>query len=287
MMKVSMVGVGDMGIDVAGHVIRAGYEVSGFDISESQVKAARERDIPMADTIKDAVADADVHLVMVATDAQSASVTADILSHGKSGSVIVILATNGPKTMVELAKDARSAGFGFVDAPVCYGRQGAREGTLASVCGGSDADIATVTPVLDTYSRKVHHVGPVGAGQVAKACNNMLHWAHCIANYEVLALAKRYGLDAQRMRETLLECPGRNGTLENWDNTRFTWHEKDMDLALDLAQEGDLPLPLYGHVDQLIKYFHKDQVADLLYGETAQYLGKPIVPLSSDEGGLG
>lgn len=287
MMKVSMVGVGDMGIDVAGHVIRAGYEVSGFDVSEERVRMARERDIPMADTIKEAVGEADVHLVMVATDAQSASVTGDILRHGKAGSVIVILATNGPKTMVELAKDAGSAGFGFVDAPVCYGRQGAREGTLASVCGGSDADMAKVTPVIDTYSRKVHHVGPVGAGQVAKACNNMLHWAHCIANYEVLALAKRYGLDAQRMRETLLECPGRNGTLENWDNTRFTWHEKDMDLALDLAQEGDLPLPLFGHVDQLIKYFHKDQVAELLYGETAQYLGKPIVPLSSDEGGLG
>lgn len=286
-MKVSIIGVGDMGIDVARHVHTAGFDTIAFDLSEERLKLARELSIPVAKSMAEVVSEADVHLIMVATDAQSESVTRDIIKHGKKGSVVVILATNGPKTMVSLSKECEAAGFGFVDAPVCFGRQGAKEGTLASLCGGSDADIAKIKPIVDCYSRKLHHVGPVGAGQVGKACNNMLHWAACIANYEVLALAKRYGLDAQRMRETLLECPGRNGTLEAWDNTRFTWHEKDMDLALDLAQEGGLPLPLYGHIDQLIKFFHADQVKDLLYGTEAQYLGKPIKPLSPSEGGLG
>jgi len=90
--------------------------------------------------------------------------------------------------------------------------------------------------VLSAYSRSVEHLGPSGSGQLGKTCNNMMHWAACVANYEVLALAKSCGIDAQAMRETLLKCPARNTTLERWDTSRFTWHQKDMDVALDLSQ---------------------------------------------------
>ena len=137
------------------------------------------------------------------------------------------------------------------------------------------------------YGRAVHHVGPVGAGQLAKTCNNMMHWVACVANYEVLLLAKRFGVDAQRMREILLDCPAHNVTLKRWDTTRFTWHEKDMDVALDLAQDGGVPLPLFGQVDQLVKRLGPDRVKELLYGEEAEYLGERIVPLDSEHGGLG
>src|SRR4051812_16784686 len=78
-------------------------------------------------------------------------------------------------------------------------------------------------PVLMSYSRGVEHVGPLGAGQIAKTCNNLLHWIHSVANFEALAIAKRFGVDPQRMREVLLKCPGDNGTLRRWDSTRFTW----------------------------------------------------------------
>lgn len=128
-------------------------------------------------------------------------------------------------------------------------------------------------------------MGGIGAGQLAKTCNNMLHWAACVANYEVLLLAKRYGVDAQRMREILLQCPGKNITLERWDTTRFTWHEKDMDVALELSQQGDLSLPLFGQVDQLVKRLGPDQVRNLLYGDRAEYLGQVVVPLARDAGG--
>jgi 3-hydroxyisobutyrate dehydrogenase len=188
--------------------------------------------------------------------------------------------------MRELGGKAAENGFGFVDAPVVFGLEGARQGTLVSVCGGSAEDIERVGPVLMAYSRAVHHVGPVGAGQLAKTCNNMMHWAACVANYEMLLIAKRYGVDAQKMREILLDCPARNGTLEHWDTTRFTWHEKDMDVALDLAQAGGVPLPLFGQVDQLVKRLGPDQVKALLHGAEAEYLGKRIVPLDRDGGGF-
>lgn len=113
-----------------------------------------------------------------------------------------------------------------------------------------------------------------------------LHWAACCANYEVLLLAKRYGIDAQAMREVLLDCPGSNVTLERWDGTRFTWHEKDMDVALDLAQTARLTLPLFGHVDQLIKTLGPDKVKDLLYGPAAEYLGVAVAPMDEADGGF-
>jgi 3-hydroxyisobutyrate dehydrogenase-like beta-hydroxyacid dehydrogenase len=101
-----------------------------------------------------------------------------------------------------------------------------------------------------------------------------------------LLLAKRYGVDAQRMREVLLKCPAYNGTLDRWDSTRFTWQEKDMDVTMDLAQEAGLVLPLSGQVDQLVKLLKADDVAALLYGKEANYLGMNVKPLSPEEGGL-
>jgi 3-hydroxyisobutyrate dehydrogenase-like beta-hydroxyacid dehydrogenase len=137
-----------------------------------------------------------------------------------------------------------------------------------------------------SYSRGVEHVGPLGAGQLAKACNNLLHWIHCVGNFEALALAKRYGVDAQRMREVLQKCPADNGTLRRWDSTRFTWQEKDMDFVTELAQNGGLVLPLSGQVDQLIKTMKADDVASLLYGPECTYLGRTIAPLARADGGL-
>lgn len=285
-MNVSLIGLGDMGHDIARHVVAGGFTVTGFDVDPERRNAAAALGVDVQNTLAGAVAHAKVHIVMVATDEQSEQVTREILEEGVAGSVIVITATNGPKTMQTLAKACRERGFGFVDAPVCFGRVGAREGTLASLCGGSDADIETVRPVLDCYSRAVHHIGPVGAGQIGKACNNMMHWAHCVANYEVLLLAKRYGINAQRMREVLLECPAENGTLRRWDSTRFTWHEKDMDLALDMAQAGDIPMPLFGQVDQLVKRLDKEMVKELLHGPEADYLGWHLTALPPEKGGL-
>jgi len=188
--------------------------------------------------------------------------------------------------MQRIAGIAKPKDIRLIDAPVVFGAQGARDGDLLSLCGGDDADVERARPVMLSYSRGVEHVGPLGAGQLAKTCNNLLHWVHCVANFETLAIAKRYGVDAQRMREVLLKCPGDNGTLRRWDGTRFTWQEKDMDFVIDLAQNGGLVLPLTGQVDQLIKTLTAADVAALLYGPECTYLGRQIAPLAKADGGL-
>lgn len=285
-MKVSVIGVGAMGAAMAGHLVRAGHEVTGFDVDRGRADAVKQAGAVFADRLEDAAA-ADVFVVMVVSDAQSIEVVHALAGLAGAGALVAIAATNHPDTMRNLGRKAAAHGLGLIDAPVCFGLQGAVDGELVSLCGGSAADVERARPVLLGYSREVYHVGPLGAGQLAKACNNMLHWAACVANFEVLLLAKRFGLDAQRMREILLDCPGQNGTLKHWDSTRFTWPEKDMDIVLDMAQTGGLKLPLFGQIDQLVKLLGPDQVKALLYGPETTYLGETVRPLPGDAGGLG
>ncbi len=283
-MEVGFIGLGAMGAAMAKHVMAAGHTVLGFDADAAALKAAEETGVRAAAGLDEIARQAAVVVVVVATDAQSESVVTALLeAEPRQGSTIVVAATNHPRTMIDLHARCAAQGVGFVDAPVCYGLQGAKNGDLISLCGGAGADIAAVTPVLMAYSRSVEHLGPPGSGQLGKTCNNMMHWAACVANYEVLALAKSCGIDAQAMRETLLKCPARNTTLERWDTSRFTWHEKDMDVALSLSQQAGLPLPLFGAVDQLVKRLGPDRVRALLHEETAEYLGLPIVPRSLEE----
>lgn len=286
-MRVGVVGVGAMGLAMAGHLRAAGHEVLATDVDRAARGAARDLGLAVADDLGGLAPGVEVALVVVATDAQSRAVVEGLLSAGlNEGALVAVAATNHPATMVELEALCRGRRVGFVDAPVVYGLQGAKAGTLGTLCGGAEEEVERLRPVAMAYSRFVERVGGVGAGQLAKTCNNMLHWAACVANYEALLLAKRYGVDAQRMREILLQCPGRNTTLERWDTTKFTWHEKDMDVALELAQEGGVPLPLFGQVDQLVKRLGPEAVRALLHGPEADYLGLRIAPLAREEGGL-
>lgn len=285
-MKVAVVGTGEMGLAMAGHMLDKGQTVSAFDISAERIGLARDRGIAAASSLKDLAKAAEVFILVVATDEQVAEVSEQLARDAADGATIVVAATISVETVRDLGPRLAARGKRLVDAPVVYGASGARAGTLLSLCGGAAEDIERVRPALMCYSRDVVHVGPLGAGQVAKTCNNLLHWVHCVANFETLLIAKRYGLDAQRMREVLLQCPGTNGTLQRWDNTRFTWQEKDMDLTLELAQKAGLMLPLSGQVDQLIKTLSAADVKALLYGPEVTYLGRVVKPLSNEEGGL-
>ncbi|MFT5540393.1 MAG: 3-hydroxyisobutyrate dehydrogenase-like beta-hydroxyacid dehydrogenase [Alphaproteobacteria bacterium] len=284
-LNVGFVGLGEMGGEMARHVATKSdgrFKVHGFDLRKQAMNAVKKHGVTPVATLKALAKVCDVFIVMVGFDHQVKQVVTDITKDGKKGAVIVITATSHPSMVHECAKIAKKKGIGVIDAPVCFGLDGARDGTLMSTCGGAKKDYEKARPVLECYSRAAPHLGELGAGEIGKTCNNMLHWAHSIANYEVILLAKAYGIDGQKMRETLMKCPGNNGTLERWDHTKFTWQEKDMDIALDLAQKRKVLLPMFGQVDQLIKMFHADDVAELLYDKKkAHYLGieytkKPI-----------
>jgi 3-hydroxyisobutyrate dehydrogenase-like beta-hydroxyacid dehydrogenase len=275
-MKVGFVGVGAMGNHMATHCMkRGGYEVWVYDIAKAAANAMKKKGAKVAKSLKELGSVCDVIIVMVGYDHQVKQVVTDLSTQGKKkGCIIVITATSHPDVILECAAIAKKGGMKVLDAPVCFGLDGAEAGVLVSTVGGEKKDYDKAKPVLECYSRAAFYMGPHGTGELGKTINNMLHWAHSIANQEVLLLGKVYGIDPQGMREMLLKMPGTNGTLDRWDETRFTWQEKDLDIALDLAQARKLPLPLFGCVDQLIKLSHQSQVSDLLYSKKISYLGK-------------
>jgi len=282
-MKVGFVGVGAMGEAMAGHVLdRERDEVFVYDIKSEATAAVAAKGAKVAATLADMAAAAEFIIVMVVDDKQTLSVISELTQAGKKDTLIAVASTVHPETMIEAAAIAGEKGLRVMDAPVCFGLYGAKEGSLASLCGGEKEDVERARGVLDAYSRAVHHIGPLGSGQIAKTVNNMLHWSSCVANYEALLLAKRFGLDAQALREVLLQCPARNGTLADWDSTRFTWPRKDMDIVLDLARKGDLTLPLFGQVDHLVQLLKPDAVKGLLYGDVAPYLGRDISAMKKE-----
>lgn len=288
---IGIVGVGDMGLPMAGHMVAGGLDVLACDVDPDRLAAAEAAGATIASGLAQVADEADVVVACLRTDDQMQSVAEELVARDGTGrlgagQLIVVAGTHSLDFMKRLAAIVEPRGRRIIDAPVVFGALGAREGNLLSLCGGAEADVERARPVMMTYSRGVEHVGPLGAGQIAKTCNNLLHWIHCVANFETLSIAKRYGLDAQRMREVLMKCPGDNGTLRRWDSTRFTWQEKDMDFALELAQTAGLMLPLTGQVDQLVKTLTAADVSALLYGPECTYLGRPVAPLASEDGGL-
>jgi 3-hydroxyisobutyrate dehydrogenase-like beta-hydroxyacid dehydrogenase len=283
---IGIVGVGDMGLPMAGHMVAGGLDVLAYDVDPVRLDAAAKAGAAIASGLGQMADQADVVVACLRTDDQMQSVAEEMVAGDGAGQLVVVAGTHSLEFMRRLATIVEPRGRRIIDAPVVFGALGAREGNLLSLCGGDEADVERARPVMMTYSHGVEHVGPLGAGQIAKTCNNLLHWIHCVANFETLSIAKRYGLDAQRMREVLMKCPGDNGTLRRWDSTRFTWQEKDMDFALELAQAAGLMLPLTGQVDQLVKTLTAADVSALLYGPECSYLGRPVVPLAPGEGGL-
>jgi 3-hydroxyisobutyrate dehydrogenase-like beta-hydroxyacid dehydrogenase len=283
---IGMIGVGDMGLPMSGHMVSNGFEVLAYDVDPERLSAAVAGGATAAASLAEMSDKADIFVACLRTDDQMEAVAEDLVAHGKPGQLLVVAGTHSLDFMQRLAGILKPKEMRLIDAPVVFGALGAREGNLLSLCGGDAADVERARPVLMSYSRGVEHVGPLGAGQIAKTCNNLLHWIHSVANFEALAIAKRYGVDAQRMREVLLKCPGDNGTLRRWDSTRFTWQEKDMDFVLELAQDGGLVLPLTGQVDQIIKTMTAADVAALLYEPECNYLGRKIAPLAKADGGL-
>lgn len=284
---IGLVGVGGMGLPMVGHLLDAGFDVVVHDVDESRLGPARERGADPALGLHDLAARCDVVIACLPGDRQLDAVVAELQPRARPDQLLVVAGTHSLAATRASASALETSGARVVDAPVVFGAASAREGTLLSLCGGLEADVERVRPVLAAYSaRGVEHVGPLGAGQVAKACNNLLHWIHSIANFEAIALAKRYGLDAEHMRQVLTRCPGDNGTLRRWKDSRFTWQEKDMDLVMDLAQDGGLVLPLTGQVDQLVKLMTAGDVADLLHADAGRYLGREVRALSTADGGL-
>lgn len=261
-----MIGLGAMGFQMARHMVNKGFAVAGFDVLPEAMTRAKEAGVA---TVADAAAvgeGAAVVVVMVATDKQVEEVVvrSGLLDRLKSGAVVCVASSCSPQTAKELEAVCAKKGIGLLDTPVVLGQEAANNGTLTVFCGGTADSFAKAKPVLSAFGANVMHVGDCGMGQLTKTCNNMLLWACMSANYEVLRFARAMGADVPKMIAALQHSSGQNWSLSRWGKSTGKWAEKDMDVALDLAQGAKVAVPLSALVDQLMKGMNQEKMKALL-----------------------
>lgn len=273
--KIGFVGLGLMGRPMCLNLLKAGADLYVTTRNE-QVRADMAAQGATALESPAAVAKAaDVIIIMVAdTPAVEAVLTADngVLAGLTAGKVVVDMGTTAYQATQGFAKAVEATGALYVDAPVSGGTIGAEQGTLVIMAGGADEALTKARPALEAMSSRITHVGAVGAGQVAKAANQVIVGLNIGAVSEALALAKAAGVDPARVREALqggfadsriLEVHGqRMVTGDFTPGGKCKTQRKDMTQALDLAKTLGLEMPAThltrGLYDILIEAGHGD-----------------------------
>lgn len=264
--RTGVIGLGAMGLQMARHMAAKGFAVAGYDVAAAASSQAQAHGVRICGSVAEVGAEAEVVIVMVATDEQVSEVvlTSGLLDRLARGAVICIASSASPDLCRELAETAARKGIGVLDTPVVLGQEAANNGTLTIYAGGEEAAFARAKPVLAAFGREVLYLGPSGTGQIAKTINNMLLWACMTANFEALGLAKKLGADIPRLVAALQQGSGANWSLSRWGKSTGKWSEKDMDVALTLAQDAHAPVPLAGLVDQLVKQINQEKMKALL-----------------------
>jgi 3-hydroxyisobutyrate dehydrogenase-like beta-hydroxyacid dehydrogenase len=224
--------------------VRQGFTVLGHDVDEAKRDAVVGRGAAWAGSPAELAGNADVILVCVGYDHQLREILSDALLRTLApGTIVAALSTVHPRTMTMIAERARPYDVHVVDATLCRGGRGADEGSLLSFVGG-DADIVErLRPVLACFCSDIVHTGAVGTAQAAKAANNILMWACLIANHEALALAKRFGLDVDLIRASLLRTGAENAVLRHWGTSTMAWADDDLDIVQSMGHEAGIGLP--------------------------------------------
>ncbi len=244
---VGVIGAGRMGQPIVGHLARKGFNVLVHDVDEGKREAVAKLGGEWAGHLA-LLARGDVILVCVGYDRQLRELMSStgLLPDLPRGAIVAVLSTVQPRTMQEIARDAAAFGVHVVDSTVCRGGRAADAGTLLSFVGGDVEVVERLKPVLACYSTDVVHTGAVGTAQVAKAANNLVMWACLIADHEALALATRFGIDVEMLRQALWKSSADNYVLRNWGENTMAWAEDDMEIVQQMAHEAGVALPQAG-----------------------------------------
>ena len=246
--RVGMIGAGRMGQPMLGHVAKKGFDICAYDIDPGKRAAVESRGGRWEPDLGGLARGCEVVLICVGFDKELRALMAPGggLANLAPGSIVAVLSTVHPRTVVALAEEGAKRGIHVVDSTVCRGGKAADEGTLLTFVGGDAAVVERLKPILSCYATDIVHTGPVGTAQVAKAANNMIMWSCLIANHEALALAQRHGMDPEQLREALLKSSGDNYVLRNWRVNTMAWAEDDMEIVQQMAADRGIALPQAG-----------------------------------------
>lgn len=262
--KVSFIGLGVMGFPMAGHLQKAGYEVTVYNRTTQKAQDwVTQFGGQYATTPKAAVTGSEMVFMCVGNDDDLRSVVYGedgVLAGMSAGSVLIDHTTTSAKVAREVGERCTALDIAFLDAPVSGGQAGAENGVLTIMVGGEDKTFAKVQPVMDAFARFSQLLGPIGSGQLCKMVNQI-----CIAGVvqglaEGLHFAKKAGLDGEKVIETISKGAAGSWQMENRYKTMLAgeyefgfavdWMRKDLGIALDEARSNGATLSLTALVDQ-------------------------------------
>jgi 3-hydroxyisobutyrate dehydrogenase len=254
-MRVAVIGLGTMGAPMARHLIAAGHEVTVHNRTRSREEPLEVAGAGRAATPAEAAAAAEAVLTCVSDTPDLEHILlgpAGVAEGLEPGGLVVDCSTVSPAATAAIAATLRERGIGLVDAPVSGGSEGAERGTLTIFCGGTDADVARARTVLEAFGSRITHLGASGAGQVAKAVNQVMIAGTYATVGEGIALAEAAGLDLPQLVEALSAGAAASWVLTNRAGNmiadtyplgfKVALHRKDLGIALDEAGRAGLRL---------------------------------------------
>ena len=263
-MRIGFIGLGTMGEPMAARLLDAGYPLTVHNRTRQRETALAERGAQRAATPAEAAAGADVLITIVSDtpDVEAVLFGADGAAAALSaGAVVLEMSTIAPEAVRDLHARLAAQDVSLLDAPVSGGSEGAQQGTLSIMVGGEAAALERVRPLLEVLGKTINHVGPSGAGQIAKAMNQVIVAGTYAAVAEGLALGLAAGIDVEAAHRAVS-----GGAAGSWGLThrgpnmlrntyplgfRVRLHRKDLGIALDAAADLGVPLPLAAYVAQI------------------------------------
>ncbi|MFW2176280.1 MULTISPECIES: 3-hydroxyisobutyrate dehydrogenase [unclassified Moraxella] len=271
--KIAFIGLGNMGKPMAENLIKKGFALNVFDLNQAVLDDVAKQGATVASSPVEASKNVDMVITMLPAGQHVKSVYIGENGNGlidavASDTILVDCSTIASSDAKAVAEVAKAKSITFMDAPVSGGTGGATAGTLTFIVGGEQADFETIKPVLQAMGKNIFHAGDVGAGQVAKICNNMLLGILMSGTAEAINLGVKNGLDAKVLSDIMLQSSGRNWTLEVYNpypNVLETVPSskgytggfmsklmlKDMNLAKQTAEDTGVATPMADQANAL------------------------------------
>ena len=283
--RIGFIGLGIMGRPMARHLVDAGYEVTVWNRTQSKTSELVEAGARLGSSPRDVAARSDLIITIVADtpDVRQVILGPDgVLEGAPRGSVVVDMSTISPVATREIAQALSERGVEMLDAPVSGGQKGATEATLSIMVGGASEVFERVLPVLQKMGRNIVHVGGHGAGQVTKACNQLVLSLTLLGVAEALTMARKAGVDPAKVRAALLggfaqsrvlELHGQrmlDGNFEPGFRTRL--FHKDMGIVVETGRATGMPLLGAGLTAQLYQMAMSRGLGEMDYSVLARMI---------------
>jgi 2-hydroxy-3-oxopropionate reductase len=262
---IGFIGLGIMGKPMARHLLKAGYPLVVHNRGRPPIDELAKEGAQVAGTSQEVAARSEVVITMLPDSPDVELVYAGeqgVFAGVKSGTLLIDMSTISPVVARKLATEAEKRGCEMLDAPVSGGEAGAISALLSIMIGGKAAAVERAMPIFQALGKNIVHVGDAGAGQVAKAANQVVVGITIAAVSEALVLAKKAGVDPAKVRQVLLggfaqskvlDAHGQKMLERNFKpGFRIRLHEKDLKIALATGSEYGVPLMVTGLVAQMM-----------------------------------